>query len=207
MLAVRADGAGVAVRTGRAEYHAARAVLCAGAWTPSLAASGWPQRLRVMRQTLHWMRPQLPADFAGDRFPAFIWSSGLTAAESFYGLPMVDGLDGIKLGTQQVETEVAPDQMHRDVSAAETRSLYEQFLRGRLRGVTAERVHAIACPYTVAPDGRFMVAAHPTVPGALVASACSGHGFKHSAALGEALAELSLQGRSQIDLGCFAPAP
>ena len=207
VLALRADGAGVAVQTARAEYRAARAVLCAGAWTPALAAAGWPQRLRVMRQTLHWMRPQVPADFAGDRFPAFIWSSGFTDAESFYGLPMVDGLDGIKLGTQQYETEVAPDHMQRDVDAAETQSLHERFLRGRLRGVTAERVHAIACPYTVAPDSRFMVGAHPTVPAALVASACSGHGFKHSAALGEALAELSLQGRSEIDLSGFAPAP
>jgi sarcosine oxidase len=34
-------------------------------------------------------------------------------------------------------------------------------------------------------------------------SACSGHGFKHSAALGEALAERLLQGRSVIDLAPF----
>jgi glycine/D-amino acid oxidase-like deaminating enzyme len=34
-------------------------------------------------------------------------------------------------------------------------------------------------------------------------SACSGHGFKHSAALGEALAERVLQDRSTIDLTQF----
>ena len=207
VLALRAQGSGVAVRTGRAVHHAARAVLCAGAWTPSLAANGWPQRLRVMRQTLHWLRPESAVAFAPDRFPAFIWSSGFTAAESFYGLPMVDGLAGLKVGTQQCETEVAPDQLQRSVTPDETLSVYQQFVRGRLQGLTADRVHAIACPYTVAPGSRFMVAAHPEVPAALVASACSGHGFKHSAALGEALAELTLQGRSAIDLSCFAPTP
>lgn len=119
---------------------------------------------------------------------------------------MVDGLKGVKLGTQQYETEVVPDQMQRGVTAADTQSLYEQFIRARLRGVTAKRVHAIACPYTVALDSRFLVGAHPTVPAALVASACPGPGFKHSAARGEALAELSLQGHSRSDLSCFAPA-
>jgi sarcosine oxidase len=38
------------------------------------------------------------------------------------------------------------------------------------------------------------------------ASACSGHGFKHSAALGEALAQLLDAGRSAIDLSCFSLA-
>jgi sarcosine oxidase len=40
----------------------------------------------------------------------------------------------------------------------------------------------------------------------LFASACSGHGFKHSAALGEALAQLLTTGRSAVDLSCFSLA-
>lgn len=38
------------------------------------------------------------------------------------------------------------------------------------------------------PDAGFIVDALPDCRGVLVASACSGHGFKHSAALGEMLA-------------------
>jgi hypothetical protein len=50
----------------------------------------------------------------------------------------------------------------------------------------------------MAADGRFRIG--EAVPGLTWVSACSGHGFKHSAALGEALAEWVLQGRSAIDL-------
>ena len=39
-----------------------------------------------------------------------------------------------------------------------------------------------------------MIDRHPRLPAAIIASACSGHGFKHSAAVGEALAQLVLDG-------------
>ena len=38
-------------------------------------------------------------------------------------------------------------------------------------------------------EGRFIVDAHPAMDRVTVISACSGHGFKHSAAIGEAVAE------------------
>ena len=37
----------------------------------------------------------------------------------------------------------------------------------------------------------------------ILASPCSGHGFKHSAAIGEAIAQLALDGRSRFDLSAF----
>jgi sarcosine oxidase len=42
------------------------------------------------------------------------------------------------------------------------------------------------------------------MPQVLVASPCSGHGFKHSAAIGEALAELATTESSRLDLTPFA---
>ena len=60
-----------------------------------------------------------------------------------------------------------------------------------------------ACLYTMAPDGRFRVDSPAAWPGLTAVSACSGHGFKHSAALGEALAERLLTGRSTLDLAPF----
>jgi sarcosine oxidase len=37
----------------------------------------------------------------------------------------------------------------------------------------------------------------------LVISPCSGHGFKHSPAIGEAVAELVVDGASRLDLSVF----
>jgi len=38
----------------------------------------------------------------------------------------------------------------------------------------------------------------------MIASSCSGHGFKHSAAIGEALAEQVIDGRSTIDMSSLS---
>jgi len=44
---------------------------------------------------------------------------------------------------------------------------------------------------------------HPESDRVIIASPCSGHGFKHSAAIGEALAELAIDGKSRFDLSPF----
>ena len=66
--------------------------------------------------------------------------------------------------------------------------MHARHVAGRLRGVSARCVRAAACLYTVTPDSGFIVDSLQGGGDVLMASACSGHGFKHSAALGEALA-------------------
>jgi glycine/D-amino acid oxidase-like deaminating enzyme len=57
--------------------------------------------------------------------------------------------------------------------------------------------------YTATPDFHFVIDRHPRMPHVIIAAACSGHGFKHSAAVGEALAQMVLDGKSALDLGHF----
>jgi sarcosine oxidase len=73
--------------------------------------------------------------------------------------------------------------------------MFERHVRARLRGVGPIATRGAACCYTVTPDAEFIVEQHPDSAAILLVSACSGHGFKHSAALGEALAEQSLSGK------------
>jgi sarcosine oxidase len=44
---------------------------------------------------------------------------------------------------------------------------------------------------------------HPKHSNVVIVSPCSGHGFKHSAAIGEAVAELVVDGKSTLDLSAF----
>jgi sarcosine oxidase len=74
---------------------------------------------------------------------------------------------------------------------------------GRLKGVSAGPARAAACMYTVTPDSDFVIDHHPDSERIIIVSACSGHGFKHSAAIGEAVAELTCEGRSALDLHPF----
>lgn len=194
---------GVAVQTDAGVLHAARAVLCTGAWLPGQAPDLPGPRLRVLRQVLHWFEPTKPAWFEPDRFPAFLWLHGPQASDAFYGFPRVDGQPGVKLATEQFAQESNPDQVDRHVDAAVGQALYDQHLSGRLRGLAPRVLSSATCLYTMAEDGNFVLAPHPDTDRITRVSACSGHGFKHSAALGEALAQ-HLAGEAPVcDLGAF----
>jgi sarcosine oxidase len=65
-------------------------------------------------------------------------------------------------------------------------------------------VKAATCLYTTTPDHHFTIDRHPESKRVLLVSPCSGHGFKHSAAIGEAAAELALTDRCRFDLTPFA---
>jgi sarcosine oxidase len=67
-------------------------------------------------------------------------------------------------------------------------------------------VKTATCLYTATPDFHFVIDRVPGHPSVLLASPCSGHGFKHSAAVGEMLAELVDEGRSSIRAGPFSLA-
>jgi sarcosine oxidase len=72
-----------------------------------------------------------------------------------------------------------------------------------LAGVTNRCARATTCLYTVTPDFGFVIDTHPGADRVLIASPCSGHGFKHSAAIGEALADRVLGHAPRFDLEPF----
>ena len=82
--------------------------------------------------------------------------------------------------------------------------VYRQVASCTLRGVTPRSVRDTTCLYTVTADGRFAIDRHPDAPDVTIVSACSGHGFKHSAAVGEAVAEGLLGRTPRVDLSSFA---
>ena len=69
--------------------------------------------------------------------------------------------------------------------------------------IASRCVRSSVCKYTVTPDYGFVIDQHPDSDLVCLASACSGHGFKHSAAVGEALAEVTAQGHTRFDLSAF----
>jgi len=81
--------------------------------------------------------------------------------------------------------------------------MYDDYVLGRLPMVTNTCDRAASCLYTATPDSNFVVDFHPEHPQIIIASPCSGHGFKHSAAVGEVLAKLILAGKSKIDISNF----
>lgn len=183
-LAIRQNGAGVEIETPAGTILATRVILSAGAWTGHFLPPSLSQHLTVTRQTLHWFAP--PADssaFLPRSMPVFIWND-------LYGFPIADGPGGVKIATESLDAVVNPDKVDRTISDTDiaivsprVRAAFPQ-LGAHLRGAT--------CLYTATPDCHFRIIDHPDVRGATVVSACSGHGFKHAAALGEAVARTSV---------------
>jgi len=77
---------------------------------------------------------------------------------------------------------------------------------GRFPRIGGQALEARACMYTVTPDRHFIIDTLDGAPQVLIASACSGHGFKHSAGVGEAVAEQVLGRDSRYDLRPFRRA-
>ncbi len=199
-----AGGDGVTVSTDRATYSASRLILTAGAWLPGLVPALATQA-RVYRQTMFWFPPDGDAtQFSAQHMPVYV-RLGDEQTPTFYGFPIVGGPGaGLKLAGEQFEHATSPDAIEPEVSTAEREAMYAR-AAPHLR-IAAGCLRAVACKYTVTPDFDFVIDHVPESDRVWVASACSGHGFKHSAAVGEALAELAVEGRTQFDLSPFALA-
>ena len=207
VTAITPDGAGVCVTTlDGSRFLAAEVVLAAGAWSPGLAGATLAPQMTATRQVLHWFDADDAALFAADRCPVFIWMHGNTAEQSFYGFPVPHDGAGVKVATEQyLDILDDPDLVQRDVARAEADAMFTDHVQGRLVGVRPAALRSAVCLYTMTPDADFLIAPAPENPRVLLVSACSGHGFKHSAALGEAVAQ-RLTGSDNGVLEPFAAA-
>ncbi len=189
-------GTHVSVRTTHRVVEASTLVVTAGPWVSELVPELAP-RVRVLRQVLYWFDLRDPSSYPGLRdSPVYIWSPGTDPDEVIYGFPMVDGpRGGAKVAREQYVVDTTPDEVDRTVGADEVEEMYERYVRARLPALSGRCVKAAVCLYTVTPDSRFVIDRLPSMPNVLVASPCSGHGFKHSAAIGESLAQLATEGR------------
>jgi sarcosine oxidase len=189
---------GVRVRTERGEYQAGRLIISAGAWisglVPALAGKAVPER-----QVLGWFQPDDPALFRPDRFPVF---NADFAEGRYYGLP-VWAMPGLKIGCYHHRREtVDPDAMDRDCSTAD-----EAVLRAALRRyfprADGPTMGLAPCMFTNTEDEHFVIDSLPDCPQVIVASPCSGHGYKFCSVIGEVLADLATAGETRFDLSLF----
>jgi sarcosine oxidase len=193
----QADGEGMRVVTARGEYTASQLLLTAGSWVKSLLPD-LDLSLTVERQIQFWFDPKHPEGFRPHRCPVHIWEHG--PARQFYGFP--DLGDGVKVAVHHEGESTSPDAVNREVAPEEVERMRD-LVRKFLPGADGPLRSAVVCVYTNTPDGHFFIDRHPNHPQVLIASPCSGHGFKFSSVIGEVLAELLTEGRSRFDLRLF----
>ena len=195
----------VTVKTSRGAYSAEKVILTAGAWIAGFLPPPYADLFKVYRQVMYWFditedcRPM----FAPPSLPIFIWIFGQGSEFGFYGFPTLDGKT-IKVATERFTAITDPDRMQRTVGKDEEQAMYKDYVQCRLPGISDRCAMATSCLYTMTPDSHFIIDVQPDNHRIIIASPCSGHGFKHSAAIGEALAQQVIDGKSKIDISSFS---
>ena len=188
----------ITVRTAAATYDAAKLVIASGAWVASLVPE-LALPVVVERTVVHWFEPRMkPAHFGPGSLPVFIHE--YEPSRAWYGFP--DLGDGVKFALHHHGEPTTADSVRRTVAPSEVervRVLADRYLPG-----SAGRVReSMVCLYTNTPDEHFILDTHPDHPAVIVASPCSGHGFKFSSAIGEVIAEMAIDGATKFDVKPF----
>ena len=199
--AVEPCAGGVRVVTDRGSVEAGAAIIATGAWMNSLLP-GVTAPLRVTREVMGWFDPIDAQPFSGGRTPVFIIES---RHGMHYGIPPRAGIQaGIKVAKHHHRNEtVDPDACDRRVSAADE-TLIRAAIAEHIPAANGRLIAAKTCLYTMTPDGDFLIDRLPGAPNIIVASPCSGHGFKFAPVVGEILADLATTGATPHDIARFS---
>jgi sarcosine oxidase len=186
------------VQTNHETYQAGRLVIAAGSWAarlvPLLASAAAPER-----QVLIWVHPRRPEYFRLGVFPVF----NLEAPEGrYYGFP-VYGIPGFKIGKYHHRLEqVDPDNVDREIHP-EDEAVLREGIRRYFPDADGPTMAMKTCLFTNTADEHFVLDLLPGYPSVAIAAGFSGHGFKFCSVVGEIMADLALEGRSQHNLGLF----
>ena len=191
----------VKVHTESEEFVAEKLIITAGAWAGKLIGH-LGVSLRVTRQVLGWVNPAEPGQFTADRFPVWVLD-GNKGQGVHYGFPITpdgSGGEGLKLALHWPGTDADADTVERGVLPGDERDIHdalERFLPAGRGPLLSQRI----CLYTNTPDGHFIVDRHPEHSRVNIACGFSGHGFKFASVMGEVLADLSMNGKTDWPIG------
>ena len=206
------DATGVSVETDQGRERADAVIIAAGAWTSRLIPELAPL-LEVTRQVQAWIAPA--EDIDASTMPCWLFDRG-PGQPAIYGLapdPAAPaGADGSpspsrypKVAFHGSTVVVDPDLGAAPIASADVDRLLET-CRSIAPGLAGAPVTATTCLYTMSPDGHFLVGTLRASRRTHFAAGLSGHGFKLAPALGDALVDLALQGRTELPIGFLSAA-
>jgi sarcosine oxidase len=196
----------VEVITDKGVYQAGKIIVSAGAWIKDFVERPQQDLFKIFRQVFYWFDVADNFEyFKLGNFPTFIREFGRWENDFVYGFPAIDGrFGGFKIATETYLKTTDPDDVNREVTQLEIDEVFEKYIENRILKVSNKCIKTATCLYTVTPKAKFLIDYLPDNKRVIIASPCSGHGFKHSAAIGEILAELVIEGKSKIDISAFS---
>ncbi len=188
---------GAQVTTDHSVYQCRKLVISTGPWAgPFLQKIGVNLPLVVTQEQYAFFKPQHPDKFQPDQFPVFI-HYGIPQDDQridYYGFPAL-GHSGVKVGEHHAGHAVTAETRSFEVDPIRLQRL-SNYVCATLPDTQGEIIDASTCLYTNTPDQHFIVDTLPGYPHVLIASPCSGHGFKFSILIGRILADLATTGKT-----------
>jgi sarcosine oxidase len=192
-----ADGGELEVEAGGARYRCGHVVLAADAWTNQLLEPlGWTLPLTILREQVIYYGAPDPGRFAPERFPIWIWMD----EPSFYGFPTF-GEAGPKAAQDcgGHRTTIEERTFTPDVDEA---ARVDAFVRDHLPEAFGPPLAVKTCLYTLTPDRDFVLDGVPGHANILVTLGAA-HGFKFASLFGRTVADLIVEGRTEVNLEPF----
>ena len=172
------------------EVEATAVVIPAGPWAGHwLGELGLEPATHVTQQQVAYYPVEDEELWSAARTPIYIAHGN----EGFYGFPVCERPGFIKVGIE-LGTPVADPDVPCEKPLAEPLAHLDRIVADRFNGVRPEPAEVITCRYTETADRDFIIDRHPEHPGIVIASPCSGHGFKFSIMSGKLAVELAVPG-------------
>ncbi|WP_026560912.1 N-methyl-L-tryptophan oxidase [Bacillus sp. J37] len=190
----------VTIKTSDKTFHTDSLVVAAGAWSGHLLSMlDLDLPLTPVRKTFAWF-DAIEKIYNSNDFPAFAFE---TSQGLYYGFPSVDGA-GLKVGRHDGGERINPDEVMKQFGEiVEDEEDLIQFLNQYLPEIGRLK-YGKTCMYTLTPDDKFVIDVHPKYSNVAIAAGFSGHGFKFSSAVGQALSNLIVSGKNEIDISQFS---
>jgi N-methyl-L-tryptophan oxidase len=190
----------VTIKTDEQTFYSDALVVSAGAWSGNLLSMlDLDIPLTPVRKTFAWFDANENI-YNHNRFPAFAFE---TSQGLYYGFPSIDGF-GLKVGRHDGGNQINPDEMMIGFGEiAEDEEDLVQFLNQYIPDIRQLK-YGKTCMYTLTPDDKFIIDLHPKYSNVAIAAGFSGHGFKFSSAVGQALSNLIISGKNEIDISQFS---
>ncbi len=190
------SGGDVRVQTDQGTFTGRRVIVTAGAWANDLL-SALKIPLQVIAKHQHWFRIADERAKLSEGCPVFFFE---TPAGYFYGFPDIDGR-GNKIAEHSGGHQMNdPLHVDRQLDGVDLQRVQE-FAHQHFNTPRAVHVDHSLCMYTMSPDKHFVVDVLEDSPHIAFACGMSGHGFKFTPVIGQALVNL-VDGTRRDDIFC-----
>jgi len=193
----------ILLKTDKQTYQCDKLIITAGAWAGKMIP-GLADKIKVTRQFVAWIKTKNDDQFELNKFPCWMISDDEKHG-CYYGFPLLDTEKfgepaGLKLAHHFPNEVTDPDKVDRRSTEKDIQNL-KYCLNKYLPGVFDSILHTKICLYANSPDENFII---DKLPGyeenVSIACGFSGHGFKFASVVGEILADLAIEGRSDLPI-------